>query len=133
MPYSCEVDEQRRIILVKFTERLTDEAMREYYEQGRGLYAALPAPAAMIYDLSAVTALEMSSDTVHAIAKSAPHFADPVARFIVAPRDHVFGMARMFQSLGEPSRQNLQVVRSLKEVYRQLGVSEPAFEPLTAG
>jgi hypothetical protein len=39
-------------------------------------------------------------------------------------------MARMFEILGEGTRPNLHVVRTLEEAYKVLDVREPQFEPV---
>jgi hypothetical protein len=132
MAYCCEIDRQNRIMVVSFEGEFTEPVMRAYYTAGRALYAGMAAPAAIIYDLSAVTAFQVTSDTVHLFAASSPHFPDPVLRFIVAPRDHVYGMARMFQTLGEGSRKELHVVRSRRAAIQQLGFAELKLERLAA-
>jgi hypothetical protein len=56
----------------------------------------------------------------------------PVNRpcFIIALDNHLFGLSRMFQISGEHKRPLLQVVRTLDEALRTLGVKSPHFEPL---
>jgi hypothetical protein len=49
---------------------------------------------------------------------------------IVAPQTDAFGLTRMFQTLGERARPNLQVVRTLDDALRVLGIQSPHFEPL---
>ena len=49
---------------------------------------------------------------------------------IVAPTNLEFGLARMFQILGEPGRPLLNVVHTLDEALAVLGIPFAHFEPL---
>ena len=44
------------------------------------------------------------------------------AELIVAPRDHLYGLSRMYQILAERSRPRLQVLRSAAELYEAFGL-----------
>ncbi len=54
-------------------------------------------------------------------------------RVIIAPADHAFGMARIFEIEGEATRPNLHVVRSAKEAFVIFGVEmeEAQFGPIS--
>ena len=51
-------------------------------------------------------------------------------RVLVIPQIFIYGLARMFQILGEEARRELQVVRTMDEAYHLLGVEFPDFHPL---
>jgi hypothetical protein len=51
-------------------------------------------------------------------------------RIAVAPAISNFGLARMFQIVGEEKRLGLQVVHTIEEAFEILGVQSPHFEPL---
>jgi len=86
-----------------------------------------------LMDMSAVTAFEVSAQTARELARSAPALPDPNhVRIIVAPADHIFGIARLFQFEGDSTRPNLHVVRTLREAWVLLGAQDPRFEPLQA-
>jgi hypothetical protein len=51
-------------------------------------------------------------------------------RVIVVPQTHAFGLARMFQIIGEPKRPLLKVVHTLDEAFATLGLQSPHFEPM---
>ena len=57
---------------------------------------------------------------------------DPASRprVIVAPTNLEFGLARMFQILGESARPLLSVVHTLDEALAALGIQFAHFEPL---
>ena len=52
-------------------------------------------------------------------------------RVFVAPKDLIYGMARMFQILGEATRPDLPVVRTMDEAYSLLQVESPEFSPVS--
>jgi hypothetical protein len=130
MPCHFEFDQQNRLLRVRMEGLLTTEAVREHF-QDAGRYVLLTRPSASIWDLSAVTSLEISTDALAKLARSVPALPEPDRpRVIIAASAHVFGLARMFQSLGEGARPRLRVVHSLEEACATLAVSRPSFQPL---
>ena len=109
---------------------LDDDAMRHAYEQVKR-YVRATEPEAGIWDMTGVTEFAVSPGTIRDIGRTPPAFGPVTApRFIVAPSDLAFGMARIFQAVGDESRPHLQVVRSLEEVYEQLKIAPPKYEPV---
>ena len=51
-------------------------------------------------------------------------------RIMVVPATFGFGLARMFQLMGERTRPLLKVVHTLDEALAALGIQSPHFEPL---
>jgi hypothetical protein len=53
-------------------------------------------------------------------------------RVVIAPTDYKFGIARIFEIEGEPTRPSLHVVRSVREAWAILGLEmkEAKFEPI---
>jgi len=130
MPCHFEFDRENKLLRVRMEGRITTETVREHY-QAAGRYVLQTRPRASIWDLSGVTSLEVSTDAVAKLARSVPALPEPNRpRIIVAASAHVFGLARMFQALGEGARPRLKVVRTLEEACAALGVSQPRFEPL---
>jgi glycine cleavage system aminomethyltransferase T len=112
--------------------RVTDELIMKYYGEV-GKYVQRTNPRAGIFDMSNVTSWEVSNETVRSLARSLPAMVDSsLPRIIVAPAAHLFGTARMFQMLGEETRPELRVCRTLDETYKSLGISAPKYEPLEA-
>ena len=87
-------------------------------------------PAKGIIDFSAVTAFHVSAQAIRQVAGSAPIFPTSMPRVIVASSDHVFGMSRMFASLTEEVRTDVQVVRTMQEAFDLLGIKSPQFQAL---
>ncbi len=130
MPYHFEFDSANRILRCRFEGQVTDEALREYYRLSEK-YAALTAPRGGVLDMSAVTAFNVSPHVIRELASSPPAIADPsIPRCIVAASPEIYGMARMFELLGEDTRPNLHVVCTQEEALVILGAPEPKFEPI---
>ena len=130
MSYHFEFDSTNGILRIWFEGHLTDEDLKEYYLVVRK-YVANTNPSAAILDMSAVTTVQLSPQTIRELAASPPTILEPIRpRFIVAPSPPIFGFARMFELEGEATRPNLHVVRSAKDVWAILGIREPKFEPL---
>jgi hypothetical protein len=75
-----------------------------------------------LIDASNVTSFEVSSDEVRDLAIREAPFAPSARRVLVASEDLVFGLARMFQTFGGEHRPHFEVVRTLEEAYRLLGI-----------
>jgi hypothetical protein len=130
MSRSFEFDSTNRILRCRVVGQVTNESMREY-SRTIGKYEKLTAPRCAILDCTGVTSFEASTATVRELAQAPPALPDSsLPRFVVAPSAHIFGMARMFQSLGGYARPNLHIVHTLEEVWTFLGVAEPKFEPI---
>lgn len=87
-------------------------------------------PCRGILDFSRVTDFEVSSDAIRTVAAAQPVLPAGYMRVLVIPQIYIYGLARMFQMLGEKTRPELQVVRTLDEAYRMLGVEFPDFRPV---
>jgi hypothetical protein len=132
LPYHFEFDATNRILRGRLEGHITDDILKEFYRMVEK-YAAQTDPCAGIVDMSAVTALEVSPETIRGLASLAPAMPDASRhRFIVSPSPSVFGMARMFQLLGEKTQPNLHVVHLPEEVWTFLGIQEPQFERMQA-
>ncbi|MGA7930404.1 MAG: hypothetical protein WCA20_30960 [Candidatus Sulfotelmatobacter sp.] len=125
-----EFDAVNEIRLARLKGRLTDELLAELYGVTRKYSIATDARAG-IWDLSSVNDLAVSSGFVRSLADQEPAMPDATKpRIIVAPTTIGFGLARMFQILGESTRPLLTVVRTMDEALATLGVQSPHFKPL---
>jgi hypothetical protein len=132
MPYSLEFAPAQRIFRARFDGTITFETLRGFLgetaafvlDRGHGSLIG-------IVDFSGVTTFDLSPQDVRELATLPPAIQDREAlRFIIAPSPSIFGLARMFELLGQETRPNLHVVRSAKEVWVILGFEEPEFEPV---
>jgi hypothetical protein len=130
MSYHFEFNSTHRIIRCCFEGRVTDQTLKDFYGVAAMLVAS-NVPCAGIVDMSAVTLLDISSQTVRELASLPPTIPDPASpRFIIAASPQIFGLARMFEQQRQDIRPNLHVVRTAREVWVILGVEEPRFEPI---
>ena len=127
--FHFEYDATHRIFAVRMRGTITDAIFKACYAetpryvQGRDVQAALT-------DLSDVQRYDVSAAAVRDVARLAPLFPDPTPRWVIAPQDHIFGMARMFQMTSPAGRGMLHIVRSMTDAYAALGVTTPHFERL---
>ena len=128
MPYYFEIDSTGGIARCRFEGRLTDEELKECYRAACEI-VALRDPYAGIVDLSAVKSFEVSSHTIHELAKSPPIMPNPDrVRVVVAEPLHIYGMARIFLFVGRHTRPNLHVARFEEEAWTILAVKKPQFK-----
>ena len=129
VPSVFHFDANHNLLRHSFQGRLTDTALVEgYYKAGK--YVARHPPNRIITDFSAVTSIEVSSQTVRTIASTPPKLPVGCTRVFVTPQNSLYGMARMFQILAEKSRPDLHIVRTLDEAYRLLGITSADFIPI---
>jgi hypothetical protein len=89
------------------------------------------APCSYIADCSRVTKFSVSSEFVRQVAKLGVLPGPAPRSFIVASSNVGYGLARMYQIVGEPKRSsNVIVMRSLEEVFASLGIDPPQFRPI---
>lgn len=105
--------------------------MAEFYRAIRKHWTAADAGVGIV-DFSSVTEFALSSNLIRQLANQEPCMSVAInrPRFIVAPTTLVFGLARMFQIMGEPTRPLLSVVHTLDEAFATLRIQSPHFEPL---
>ena len=128
MPYSFEFEPARSFLRCILSGNITDRQLFDCY-RAAVRHVRRQDPALAILDLTNIASVEVSPATVQALARSEPTLPASRPRFIVAPTDHLYGMSRMYQILGEHSGPRLQVVRSAAELYAALG-PDLHFEPM---
>ena len=129
MGCSFEFDPVNNILRYSWGGNLTDESLLKGDAAGRRLLAARP-PCRGIQDFSSITRVDASSETIRKVASLPPAYGLDQAVVFVAPRDVVYGLSRMFVTVGEKSRPKAYVVRSMEEAYRLLEVASPQFSPI---
>src|ERR1700732_944127 len=102
MAFRFEFDSENKILLARFEGRLTDESLATFLRAIREYSTATDASAG-IGDYSAVTEFAVSSGFIRQVAEQEPAMPDARRRprIIIAPATVGFGLARMFQIMGE--------------------------------
>jgi hypothetical protein len=120
MPASYRIDIDRRIILSTGTGKLTDDDLREHQR------AVLADPdfdptLNQLWDLQQVETLDISNAALRDLASSRSYAAG-TKRAVVAPRDVLYGTARMFQTLHDEAPEDVRVFRDADEAKAWLGI-----------
>jgi hypothetical protein len=132
MAFQFEFDSANRILRLRFEGMVTDEELTTAYRL-LAVHTERTPSRAGVGDFSGVTDFQVTTETLRRLAYSPPALANQdVPRFIVAPSQAIFGLARLFESHGAQTRPNIYVVRTREEVWAALSVQEPHFEPLPA-
>jgi hypothetical protein len=127
--FRFEFDSANKILLLRWEGRLTDDSLAGVKPAPRKYWAATDARAG-IEDFSSVTEFAVSAEFVRWRAGQEPAMPDATRPlFIVVPATVGFGLARMYQILGERT-QLVHVVRTMDEALAALGVASLHFEPL---
>ena len=128
--FRFEFDPVNKILLLRWEGRLTDESLAEAHQAARKHWAATDARAG-IADYSSVTEFALSAGFVRTLARQQPAMPDATKSplFIVMPTTVGYGLARMYQIVGE-CVPLVNVVHTMDEALAALGVKSPHFEPL---
>jgi len=129
MPYHFEFDSEHRILLLAYEGDVQGGEIGNA-NQDMAQHVARLKPSCGIADLSRVKTLDVPADTLRTAARQPAPYPEQTPRFIVAPTDYLFGMARMYEIMANRRHEKLRVVRSRKEALAALGVREPKFERL---
>jgi len=131
MGFWFEFDPTSKILLGRFSGRLTDHSLAEYYSAVRKYSRATDARAG-IFDLSHVTEFAVSTEHARDLANQEPAMPDSSRRpsILVAPTLLGQGLARIFQITGAQTRPLLQIAKNVDEAFAALGIRSPHFEPL---
>ena len=122
-------DTTRRVLLIRFGPRLTPQALGEMQAAAQAFVARAGACDGII-DLSAVTQIDVSSEYLAGLARHRAVLTGH-RRVIVASKEIVFGLSRMFGTQQDAATGEAPVVvHSLDEAYAELGLVAPDFKPV---
>ena len=121
MTTSYRIDKSLGMIFSSASGVLTDDDLRGHQR------AVLADPDfdphfSQIWDFQGVEDVEVSSETLRLLAESKSYSAES-KRAVVAPRDVLYGMARMFQMLHEEAPEAFRVFRTSDEARAWLGLT----------
>jgi len=131
MSFRFEFDPVNKILLLRFDGRLTDESVVQATEAAR-IHWATTAARAGIADYSSVTEFAVSSALVQSLPRQKPPMPDVINNplILVMPAEAGYGLARMYQIVGDLTLPSVSVVHTMDEAFATLGVQSPSFEPL---
>jgi hypothetical protein len=125
-----DFDAKNNILRGAIDGPMTGAILLELYETGVKYMSSHP-PCRGILDFSRVTDFEVNGEAIRLVASSPPAFPAGYMRVLVIPQTFIYGLARMFQLLGEKTRPELHVVRTMEEAFHLLGVDSPEFHPVS--
>jgi hypothetical protein len=85
-------------------------------------------PLAGITDGGGITNFNVSSQSLRSAAFEGSPYPAETQRYIVAPSDYLFGLARMYELMGNHSDGKFHVVRRMEEALAGLGAANAKFE-----
>lgn len=129
MPYRFEFDVEQKILLIVMEGEIQTREVEDFnYLVGK--YVRELEPDGAIADLSSVTKFQVAGEIIRAAAAHPSAFPAETPRYLVAPTDYLFGLARMYQLAADRPKDKLKVVRTMQEALAGLGVKSPKFAPL---
>ena len=123
------LDEESRVLYIRFEGIVTDDVLLYRYQQVRE-WVAVHGYSSSISDFSEVTSFKVTSVGVKQLVAHSPLVPDEFLRVVVAPQDIAFGMTRMFGILGSSTRSRVDAVHTLAEAYRLIGVESLDLSPV---
>lgn len=129
MTSSFEFDPVNKVVCWRLQGEVTEDLFAESLRLVADILAETN-PKSGIVDFSQVTKFQISTETINRVASSKPVFSAELPRIIVAPADHVYGIARMFAVLSSDTRKNVEPVRTMDEAYKLLGIKDPEFREM---
>jgi hypothetical protein len=127
---ALDFDAKNNILRGAIDGPMTGAILLELYAMGAKYMSSHP-PCRGILDFSRVTDFEVNGEAIRKVAASPPAFPAGYMRVLVIPQTFIYGLARMFQLLGEKTRPELHVVRTMEEALHLLGVDSPEFHPIS--
>ncbi|HEX8924175.1 MAG TPA: hypothetical protein VF786_00205 [Terriglobales bacterium] len=128
-PFTLKRDAGHNVLLAAYHGIITDEVVLRANELSVRLVAQY-LPKAAIADFSAVAKFDVTAPCVQRLALYEPELPGDAPIIMVAPAEHVFGMARMYEMLSSARKERVTVVHTLGEAYARLGLDDAQFEPV---
>jgi hypothetical protein len=127
MPYRFDFEYTHQVLCCTFKGRVTEEDLRQFHRDALRVVERTN-PRAAIINFRHVREFHVTGGAMRAMARCDPLMPDMTQpRFIVAPADLVFGMSRIYQLTGEPTRPKFRVVRTKQAALSAIGVKDPNF------
>ena len=130
MGFCVDFDANNNILRITFDGHVTDSVALGCAETVGRCATAYPEFRGIV-DLSQVTKYDVSPEVIRQLARTPPSVSGEAHALVtVAPKEHPYGMSRMFQLLTETTRPNQHVVRTMDEAFELLHVESPTFSPV---
>ena len=124
-----QVDPDHRVMLVTLGKIVTEASALAAYTAIEQFMSA-HGPHSGITDFSGVEKFHVRADFVWFLVTKPPAIPEGMSRIAVAPRLDIYGLSRMFQTLRDNQGVEVQVVHTLNEAFKLLGLESPHFTPV---
>ena len=125
MPVDIKIEQRERIVFRSFRGDVSENDVVSVRE--RLLREPLFDPNfSHVIDFTEVNEIRVSSDFIRGFANKESIFAEGVRQIVVAPQEHIYGLARMAQILRQLRTRgmNIDVVRCKREARKSLGITD---------
>jgi hypothetical protein len=113
------IDVSLRLVIVTFEGQSTVQEISDLFSQIRS-HPDFDPDFSQIIDCTNVTQGNMPTDEIRSLARGKSIYKPTSLQVVVAPRDHIFALARMGQAYAEQTIPNLMVVRTMAEALKIL-------------
>jgi hypothetical protein len=117
------IDVNQRLVVHTFSGVLTDADIAGLPARVRS-HPDFDPTFSELLDFSGVTAGTISTSALDAVARSKSSFSRASLHVLIAPQDHIFGLARMAQVFAGETRPNSAVVRTMEEAREILALGK---------
>ena len=125
MGVQLTVEVDQKVVITTFTGEITDEDILCVHSLIRS-HPDFDASFSEILDFSGVTVASISTSAIELVSERPSNFDLTSMHIIVAPRDFLFGLARMSQAFAVAARPNTVVVRTIDEARKSLDLRDAA-------
>jgi hypothetical protein len=121
------IDVNQRLVISTFSGELSDAELLGHASLIRS-HPDFDPSFSEILDFSGVTGSNLSASAVRELSRRVSIFNLTSAHVVIAPQDHIFGLARMAEVFAEKSKPNGVVVRTMDEARKILRLEKPALD-----
>ena len=127
MDYRIDLDPRHSVICVTVTAAVLTHELAEDSHRSVARIATRGGPYAVIWDLSGVRGTTLSANDVRSRAQRGPAVSGARVRVLVGKAPVIYGLSRMFELASDCLGEQFQVVRSMEEAYKIVGVRPEDF------
>jgi len=118
---NVSIDANQQVVLVALAGEIKDADLIEIAAVTKA-HPLFEPSFSEIVDFSAVTGGKVSTFAVQTLAQRASIYNRTSKHVVIAPQAHGFGLTRMYQAYAHETRPNMEVVHTMEEAYKSLGL-----------
>jgi hypothetical protein len=129
MGFRLAFDTENKILLLSAEGVVTDQLVLDGYDLVKSCWDRYGA-CSYIIDYSQATEILLSAEAVRKLARKKPILQPQCFQLNVAPQNEMHRLARMYQIVSTQTRPTFQVVRTMEEALKLIGVASATFTPI---